>query len=93
LTALNKIKSNDFYKIDGKTSFIFREIWIFPKLNGISPFIFQTLGNQHSAITEPNYNKMSKTRKPKNSFHWLSFFGLNRLRDRLVNIYFGSIVV
>jgi hypothetical protein len=28
--------------INGKTSFIFKEIWVFPNLNGILPFIFQT---------------------------------------------------
>ena len=30
----------DLADIDGKTPLIFREIWVFPNLNGIFPFIF-----------------------------------------------------
>lgn len=41
--TLNKLKSNDFDKIGGKTPFIFKEIWVFPNLAGIVPFILHTL--------------------------------------------------
>jgi hypothetical protein len=40
-------------KISGKTPLIFKEIWVFPNLNGNSPLIFQTQKNQHSVLTEP----------------------------------------
>jgi hypothetical protein len=36
-------KSKDLDNITGKTSLIFRGIWVFPNLNGILPFIFPTL--------------------------------------------------
>jgi hypothetical protein len=36
--------------ISGKTPLIFKEIWVFPSLNGNSPLIFQT---QHSVLKEP----------------------------------------
>jgi hypothetical protein len=34
-------KSKDLDNITGKTSFIYKEIWVFPDLAGISPFIFK----------------------------------------------------
>ena len=33
-------KSKDLDSINGKTSLIFKEIWVFPNLAGIFPFIF-----------------------------------------------------
>jgi hypothetical protein len=35
-------KYKDLDNINGKTSFMFKKIWVFPNLNGIFPFIFQT---------------------------------------------------
>ncbi len=51
LTALNKTKSKDLDNINGNTPLIFKEIWVFPNLAGIFPFIFHSLGAQHSVIT------------------------------------------
>ncbi|GHH99793.1 hypothetical protein AM1BK_33360 [Neobacillus kokaensis] len=42
INCFKKIKSKDLDHINGKTSFIFKEIWVFANLNGIFPFIFQT---------------------------------------------------
>jgi len=36
---------------------IFREIGVFPNLDGIFPLIFQDTGNQHSGLTEPSLQK------------------------------------
>lgn len=46
LTALNKAKTKDLDNINEKAPLILRKIWVFPDLNGISPLIFQTQGNQ-----------------------------------------------
>lgn len=35
-------KSKDLDNITGKTSFIYKEIWVFPDLAGILPFISNT---------------------------------------------------
>ncbi len=45
LTALNKTKSKDLDNIIGKTPLIFKEIWVFPNLAGILPFIFHPQGD------------------------------------------------
>lgn len=34
-------KFKDLDLINGNTPFIIREIWVFPKISGISPFIFK----------------------------------------------------
>jgi len=44
------INSNDLDEINGKTTLIFNEIRVVTNLNGIYPFIFQTLRNQLSVI-------------------------------------------
>jgi hypothetical protein len=41
LTALNTTKSKELDHIGGNSPFILKEIWVFPNINGISPFIFQ----------------------------------------------------
>jgi hypothetical protein len=41
LTSLNKSKSNELDHINGKTSFIFKEIWVFPNLTGILRLFFK----------------------------------------------------
>jgi hypothetical protein len=45
-------KFKDFDHITGKAPLIFKEIWVFPEITGISPFIFPPQWNQHSAITK-----------------------------------------
>jgi hypothetical protein len=40
LTALNQSKSIDLNHITGKSPLIFKEIWVFPNIAGIFPFIF-----------------------------------------------------
>ncbi len=60
LTALNKTKSRDLDNINGNTPLIFKEIWVFPHLAGILPFIFHPQGAQHSVITVSlNFKKQS----------------------------------
>jgi hypothetical protein len=49
LTALDKTNYKDLETISGETPPIFKEIWIFPNLNGIFPLIFQ-IQFSHSLI-------------------------------------------
>jgi hypothetical protein len=55
LIAINMINSNDLDEIHGKTTLIFNEIRVVTNLNGIYPFIFQTLKPTFSYSTRLRY--------------------------------------
>jgi hypothetical protein len=43
LTVQSKVESKDIDYITGKTPLIIKEIWLFPNLDGIIPFIFHMI--------------------------------------------------